>query len=31
MKLRIRGSPEKMLTFYRNFWILQEILGRKIT
>ncbi len=31
MKLRIRGTPKKMLTFYKNFWILQEILSRKIT
>jgi len=31
MKLRIIGKPRKLLTFYRNFWILQEILSRKVT
>ena len=31
MKLRIRGKPQKLLAFYRNFWIVQEILSRKIT
>ena len=31
MKLRITGKPRKLLTFYRNFWIVQEILSRKIT
>ena len=31
MKLRIRGKPRKLLAFYRNFWIVQEILSRKIT
>jgi predicted N-acetyltransferase YhbS len=31
MQLRIRGKPRKLLTFYRNFWILQKILNRKIT
>jgi GNAT superfamily N-acetyltransferase len=31
MKLKIRGSPSKILLFYKNFWILQKILSRKIT
>ena len=29
-KLRISGSPKKLLALYRNLWILQEIFGRKI-
>ena len=29
-KLKISGSPKKLLALYRNLWILQEIFGRKI-
>ena len=29
-KLRISGSPKKLLTLYRNLWLLQEIFGRQI-
>jgi predicted N-acetyltransferase YhbS len=31
MKLRVKGKPKKLVTFYKNFWMLQEILSRKIT
>ena len=31
MRLRIKGKPKKLVTFYKNFWVLQEILSRKIT
>jgi GNAT superfamily N-acetyltransferase len=31
MKLRIRGKPKQLITFYRNMWLIQEILNRKIT
>ena len=30
MRLRIKGNPKKLVSFYKNFWILQEILSQKI-
>jgi predicted N-acetyltransferase YhbS len=31
MKLRVRGKPKQLITFYKNMWLIQEILSRKIT
>ena len=31
MKLRTKGTPKNLITFYRNRWLMQEILNRKIT